>query len=1125
MDFKSLPSQYDHVAAQKKWLPFWEQRGYFHAEADDPRPPYTIVIPPPNVTGALHLGHALNNTLQDILIRMKRMQGFNTLWMPGTDHAGIATQAVVERRLFEEQKLTRHELGREGLVERIWKWKDQYEARILSQLKQMGCSCDWQRTRFTLDDQCARAVREWFFRLFKNGKIYRGKRLVNWDTFLQTAVSDDEVFHEPVKGHFWHFNYPVIDPKPGEPTHVTIATTRPETMLGDTAVAVHPNPSAAFDKVGAELREKLLTASAKEKAELEEQMTLLLDRRAKNLSQLEKLRDMAVRGTMLELPLAGRKIPLITDEWAKPELGSGAVKITPAHDANDYDVWQRHPEIGAINILNPDGTLNDNVPQKYRGLNVKKAREAVVADMESADLLVEIEDREIDLAHSDRSKTPIEPYLADQWFMKMGDSDLPLPPGAGRGEVALKSEQRGLAQLAMDAVTSGRVKVTPERYAKGYLDWLREKRDWPIGRQLWWGHRVPVLSRHFDSWDEYIGGRLKSVSDSYQDELSDRLSSGEKVRDDICVRFVRDDDPTKSFSEDAPDRGGFSVYVCVLNEANEAPDVYDLNVVQLMHKLGFKQTEDVLDTWFSSALWPISTLGWPDETPELKTFYPTSVLITSRDIITLWVARMVIAGLYNVDEVPFHEVYITPKILDGYGETMSKSKGNGVDPLDVIEKFGADALRFGLAYLTTDTQDVKLPVEWECPHCNAQFPQTKKNRQLPRIECEKCRKPFGTQWAEKPEDKTLPRGTVVNEKFELGRNFANKLWNAARFSLINLEGFSSAADHPTGGARRGYIAPASGRGEPGDDLLLEDRWLLSRLSTVTQQVTELLENYRYADAARTLYDFAWNEFCSFYVEMTKARFAVAEQRQTAQRVLAHALDVLMRLLHPMMPFLTEEVWQLLAQVAPQRDLSEPGGPPPRVQGEYSGVRTPRLAAPESICIAAWPVADASHQDTAIEQQFADFQAVLGAVREVRQSQNIALKEELTFTVRCDETIAKLLQPMQPYFTRMARANATEQGPNAAAPAVAATRTLVGQRGPIEVHVDISRFIDVDAERKRLEKERDNLAKQISGIDTKLANKAFVDKAPVEVVQQQRDKLAELRGQLTSVEEAFAKLAR
>ncbi len=443
-----LPKQYDHLAAQQRWYPYWESHGYFQSDPDPerkrfPKGPYTIVIPPPNVTGALHLGHALNNTLQDILIRSKRMQGFNTLWMPGTDHAGIATQAVVERRLLQEEKKSRHDLGREALVARIWAWKDEYEARILDQLKQMGCTCDWRRTRFTLDAQCARAVRHTFFRMFKDGLIYRGKRLVNWDTFLQTAVSDDEVFHETVKGHFWHFRYPVIPisekgPQPGEPTYVTIATTRPETMLGDTAVAVHPDPAAALAKAERELREKLASAPAKEKADIAKQLDDLAERRRTLLPQLEKLRDMARAGRKLRLPLLNREIPLIADEWAKPELGSGCVKITPAHDPNDYDVWQRHKEIGAINILNPDGTLNENAGP-YKGLKVLKARERVVADLEAQGLLEQVEDREIDLAHSDRSKTPIEPYLADQWFVRMGDS----PDG-----------KPGLAQMAMDAVTA-----------------------------------------------------------------------------------------------------------------------------------------------------------------------------------------------------------------------------------------------------------------------------------------------------------------------------------------------------------------------------------------------------------------------------------------------------------------------------------------------------------------------------------------------------------------------------------------------------------------------------------------------------------------------------------------------
>jgi valyl-tRNA synthetase len=590
---------------------------------------------------------------------------------------------------------------------------------------------------------------------------------------------------------------------------------------------------------------------------------------------------------------------------------------------------------------------------------------------------------------------------------------------------------------------------------------LKEKRDWPIGRQLWWGHQIPVWTRRFSNAKE-------------------REVVAEEARQVFALERDRDDEQSYFYHQWDPHTIAGHAYFCL---RTDEPDL-----IKCIESQGYVREEDVLDTWFSSALWPHSTLGWPDETPELKKFYPTTVLITSRDIITLWVARMVLAGLYNVGDVPFHEVYITPKILDGYGETMSKSKGNGVDPLDVIEKFGADALRFGLAHLTTDTQDVKLPVEWQCPHCSAQFPQTKKNRQLPRIECEKCGKQFSTQWAEKSEDKKLPRGAVVNEKFELGRNFANKLWNAARFSLINLEG---------------YTAPGSAGGFSDADLLVEDRWLLSRLATVTQQVTAALDRYRYADAARTLYDFAWNEFCSLYVEMTKARFSVPEQRQTAQRVLARALDVLMRLLHPMMPFLTEEVWQLLGKVAPNRGLP----------------------ASESVCVAPWPTADTSHQNTSIEQQFADFQAVLGAVREIRQTQNIQQREELTFSVRCDNATAELLRPMQPYFTQMARATATELGPNAGVPDVAASRTLAGRHGPMEVHVDVSRFIDTKAERKRLEKERDNLVKQIGSIEGKLANKNFVERAPAEVVDQQRAKLDELRGQLTSIEAALKKLAR
>ncbi|MCE5303489.1 MAG: valine--tRNA ligase [Planctomycetaceae bacterium] len=1016
-DNQELPKQYDHAAAQERWYAFWEQRGYFHSEPNPAKKPFCIVIPPPNVTGALHLGHALNNTLQDILIRQKRMQGFETLWMPGTDHAGIATQAIVERRLLSEEKLSRHQLGRQRLVERIWQWKKDYEKRILGQLKQMGCSCDWQRTRFTLDPVCAKAVRETFFTLFKENKIYRGKRLVNWDTFLQTAVSDDEVFHEPVKGHFWHFRYPVVAPKPGEPTHVTIATTRPETMLGDTAVAVHPDPAAALARAEADLQERLDAAPSKEKADLETQRDEIRRRRREMLPQLEQLRDMARDGRLLVLPLTGRQIPLVADVWAKPELGSGCVKITPAHDANDYDVWQRNPEIGAINILNPDGTLNDQVPQKYRGMTVKKSREAVVADLEAAGLLVEIEDREIELAHSDRSKTPIEPYLADQWFIHMGE----------------------LAQSAMDAVTDGRVKITPDRYAKSYLDWLGEKRDWPIGRQLWWGHQIPV-------W------YCKTASET---DLQKAFAS----RDDVV--WQRE-----------PQREQWLICVREGELAEDAVPGHPL-----------VREEDVLDTWFSSALWPHSTLGWPEQTPELKYYYPTSVLITSRDIITLWVARMVLMGLHNVGEVPFHQVFIHPKILDGYGEGMSKSKGNGVDPIDVIEKFGTDALRFGLAYLTTETQDVRMPVEYECPHCGKLIEQTRENRTKPKIKCKHCAKEFSTQWAEKQEDKALPRGAVVSERFELSRNFCNKLWNASRFAMLNLEEFQP-----------GPVAD--------DELLVEDRWVLSRLSTVTQQVTDALSQYRFADAARTLYDFAWDEFCSFYVEMVKGRLQDPAQRTTAQRVLAHTLDTLLRLLHPMIPFLTEEVWQRLGQFAPRRGIN---------------AIAPSV---ESVSQAAWPLGDASRQDAAIESQFARFQEVLRAVRDIRARQGVAPKTLLRFSVRCESDVAELLRPMEPYFESMANANSGGVGSNVTSPPLCAHVSLSG----MDVFVDLADLIDVPAEIARKKQEIEKLTGFIASKEKKLANKSFVERAPADVVQKERDSLKDLQDQRAAAHEALDSLA-
>lgn len=1018
-----IPNRFDHAEACPRIYAAWDAAGCFNADVDSQKKPYTIVIPPPNVTGALHLGHGLNNTLQDALIRFKRMQGFVALWMPGTDHAGIATQAVVEKRLKEQENKTRHDLGREALVQRIWAWKDQYEARILGQLKRMGCSCDWRRTRFTLDERCAAAVRATFFDLFAKQRIYRGKRLVNWDTYLQTAVSDDEVFNETVQGHFWHFRYPVINPQAGEPEFVEIATTRPETMLGDTAVAVHPDPDKALDKVEAELREKLASAAAKDRPLIEAQLETVAQRRVTHLPLLRKLRDMAVAGRMLRLPLVDREIRLVADPWAKPELGSGCVKITPAHDPNDYEVGNRCG-LEMINILNPDGTLNENAGN-YQGLTIAEARKRVVADLDTLGLLGEVEDREIELPHSDRSKTPIEPYLADQWFVRMNE----------------------LAQSAMDAVQDERVKIFPERYRKGYLDWLGEKRDWPVSRQLWWGHRIPI-------WTAVVGpveaqakiARLQELPACREGELVYQYEDGQSLQ--VCIR-------------------------------RENPEVE-----QQVEALGFEQDNDVLDTWFSSALWPHSTLGWPERNAELDYFYPTSTLITSRDIITLWVARMVLMGLNNMGEVPFREVFIHPKILDGLGETMSKSKGNGVDPVEVIDKFGPDSLRFGLAWLATDTQDVRMPVQYECPHCGKLIDQTKKNRVLPKLDCPACNKTFSTQWAEKPEDTALARGAVVSERFEFGRNFVNKLWNAARFAILNLEGCQA--------------APILRQ-----NLALEDRWLLSRLTTTGQVVTDALEHYRYSEAARALYDFAWDEFCSFYVEIAKPRLSDPGQKRTTQGVLAYSLDVLIRLLHPLMPFLTEEIWTTLAKVAPSRGLEEV------------------VAAPQFVMQSPWPALDGAWVDTSIEQQFSLFQQVLGAIREIRSRQNIAPREIVPFSVRCSDSARQLLQPMSAYFESMAAAQGIAWGELIEIPETNA-HVALPQLG-IDVYVDLEQFIDVDAEIERNQKLLERLVKQISSKEQKLQNESFVSRAPADVVAKERESLEDLRQQQQSAERALVTL--
>ena len=1022
-----LPKHYDHRSAQARCRGLWDTLRLWHAEPLRPEergqvPVFSIVIPPPNVTGALHLGHALNNTLQDVLVRTRRMQGYRTMWMPGTDHAGIATQAVVERRLLEEEKLSRHDLGRERLVERIWAWKEQYEKRILGQLRDMGASCDWDRTRFTLDDTCALAVRTAFLRLFRRRLVRRGKRLVNWDTFLQTAVSDDEVFHEQVKGHFWHVRYDVVDPQPGEPASVVVATTRPETLLGDTAVAIHPAPAAALDAAEALLVAKRAAAPAKEQAALDAELEALAARRRDLLPVLEALVRMAAAGRLVRLPLVGREIPLVADEWAKPEMGSGCVKITPAHDVNDHEVAKRR-SLPMINILLPDGRLND-AAGPYAGLTIQKARTKVVADLEAAGQLVQVEDRLIELAHSDRSKTPIEPFLADQWFIRMDE----------------------LAEPALDAVRDGRLRIVPERYAKSYLDWLSEKRDWPVSRQLWWGHRIPI-------W--HVAG--------IGEEALERAFAG---RDDVAWQ--------------ADDAGGW--FVCT---SAESPGVEAIGGRPLV------QDPDVLDTWFSSALWPHSTLGWPASTADMETFYPGSALLTSRDILTLWVARMVIMGIFDTGELPFREVSIHPKILDRYGETMSKSKGNGVDPLDVIDALGADALRFGMASLATETQDVRMPVEFQCPACEARIEQTTNNRVLPRIECPKCRKPFRTQWASSEADVALPRGPALSERFESGRNFSNKLWNATRFVLMNLEGFEA-----------GDLVAGAGGGAGGFEAL-EDRWLSSRLATVTRLVNEGTDGYRFAEVAGVLYAFAWDEFCSAYLELCKSRLADPATRDRARSMLLLALDTILRLLHPLMPFVTEEIWQHLRAVAPGRRLPWDRGAAPA----------------ESIMAARWPEPPRSWVDPVTEERFRLFLGVIGGIREIRSRQNVPPRTVVRGAIRAPEAIAALLEPMRGAIESMTAVTITGLGPDHSGAPGAATATVSG----IDLFVDLAELIDVPAEIARLERENAKLEGLVAAKRAKLESGSFAAKAPPAVVEKERAQLAEMEDRLAKGRATLAEL--
>jgi valyl-tRNA synthetase len=841
------------------------------------------VIPPPNVTGSLHIGHALNSTLQDILVRWMRMSGRNTLWVPGTDHAGIATQNVVERQLAKDQ-IDRHALGRDKFVEKVWEWKKEYGGRIISQLKRLGASCDWDRERFTMDEGLSRAVREVFVTLYEEGLIYRGERLINWCPRCHTALSDIEVEHEDEKGKLYHLSYPLTQ---DQNVRLTVATTRPETMLGDTAVAVHP-----------------------------------LDPRYKDLI-----------GRSIDLPLTGRKIPIIGDSiLVDLEFGTGAVKVTPAHDFNDYEAGNRH-NLQRIKMLDHRAEILPDIPdvlpdvlKQIAGKPAKKARGMVVELLKERGYLVKTEDHAHSIGKCYRCKSIVEPFLSPQWFVKTGP----------------------LAEPAIKVVEKGSVEFVPKGWENTYFDWMRNIKDWCISRQIWWGHRIPA----------WYCDNCGTITVSRTDAAACSKCGSKNIR----------------------------------------------------------QETDVLDTWFSSALWPFSTLGWPDKTKELSIFYPTSVLITSFDIIFFWVARMIMMGLHFMKQVPFKQVYIHALVRDAEGQKMSKSKGNVIDPLVMIDQYGTDAFRFTLAAFAAQGRDIKLSTE----------------------------------------------------RIEGYRNFANKIWNASRFVFMNLdEEFRPNRDLLTG------------------ESALADRWIVSRLNSVTKEVQNSLAEYRFNDVASGLYQFIWHEFCDWYLELSKPALneEKGSRRRTAtQTVLAHVLETALRLLHPIMPFITEEIWQLI---------------PGDVRSEGR----------ESIMISAYPAVDEKIIDAGIERDMQLVMDLIMAIRNIRGEMNIAPSVKIKAIVKVEnkETGAHL-EASASYVTTLARIEQLVIGVNQAKPAAAATGVIKGA----EVYVPLEGIIDLNQERERLQKEIAKAAKDIDVFSKKLSNKNFVDKAPKDVVEKDTAKLEEFK---------------
>ncbi|MRX74165.1 valine--tRNA ligase [Bacillus lacus] len=860
-DQPALPTKYDPAAIERNRYDFWVNGKFFQASGDETKEPYTIVIPPPNVTGRLHLGHAWDTTLQDILTRMKRMQGYDVLWLPGMDHAGIATQAKVEGKLKEEG-ISRYDLGREKFVEETWKWKEEYAGHIRQQWSKLGLGLDYSRERFTLDEGLSKAVREVFVSLYKKGLIYRGEYIINWDPATKTALSDIEVIYKDIQGAFYHMRYPLADGS----GHIEIATTRPETMLGDTAVAVHPE-----------------------------------DERYKHLI-----------GKSVILPITGREIPIIGDDYVDMDFGSGAVKITPAHDPNDFEIGNRH-SLERILVMNEDGTMNSKAG-KYADMDRFQCRKQLVSDLQSEGILFKIEEHTHSVGHSERSGAVVEPYLSTQWFVKMQ----PLADEA----VALQQSH-------------DKVQFVPDRFEKTYLHWMENIRDWCISRQLWWGHRIPA-------W--------------YHKETGE------------------------------------------IHVAHEAP--LDIE--------NWEQDNDVLDTWFSSALWPFSTMGWPDEeSADYKRFYPTDVLVTGYDIIFFWVSRMIFQGLEFTGKKPFKDVLIHGLVRDADGRKMSKSLGNGVDPMDVIEKYGADSLRYFLSTGSSPGQDLRFSFE----------------------------------------------------KVESTWNFANKIWNASRFALMNMEGFTYEDIDLSG------------------EKTVADKWILTRLNETIDQVTKLADKYEFGEAGRLLYNFIWDDFCDWYIEMAKLPLYGEDEtaKNTTRSVLAYVLENIMKLLHPFMPFITEEIWQSLPH-----------------QGE-------------SITVAAWPQSQSGLHDESAANEMKLLVEVIRSVRNIRAEVNTPMSKQIQLTIKPkNKEIQEQLLKNSSYLQRFCNPSSLEIHTEAAVPEKAMTAVVTGA----ELILPLEGLLNIEEEVARLEKELDKLTKEVERVQKKLGNQGFIAKAPEKVIEEERAKEAD-----------------